>query len=139
MSETTVFVLPHGYPFRLLDRVLGVEAGGGAVAVRGVTHDDPLVDEGGTLPAALLAEALAQCAGLAISVTMPDARGVLARIDRFRSRGPLRAAVELRMKVRIVRVFGAVVKVRGVVLANGQRWAAGEVTLRLERSPAGVA
>jgi len=124
--------LPHAFPFLLLDRILEVRPGQLAIAMRRVTADDPLAEPDGCLPPVLLAEALAQCAGVAVRGMGTGA--VLARLDRFRSRcGRVPAGVELRIHARVVRVFGAVVKVRGVVWADGQRWAAGEVVLRVDQ------
>jgi len=124
--------LPHGYPFLLLDRVLQVVPGVSALAVKNLTTGDPLLDGEGHVPAALLAEVIAQCAGLAAIGVRPGTGAVLARIDRFRvSRRAIVAGDQLRVRARIVRVFGRTVKARGDVRVNFRMRAAGELLLQL--------
>jgi 3-hydroxyacyl-[acyl-carrier-protein] dehydratase len=123
--------LPHAYPFVLLDRIVELRDGVAAIAVRCVTLNDPLAAADGCLPTLLLAEALAQCAGVAVLGGRPGAGAIVARIDRFRSRVPARAGAELRVTARVVRIFGTTAKVRGVVHADGRRCAAGEVVLQM--------
>ena len=65
-ERRTALPLPHAYPFLLLDRVVEMVPGVSAVAMKNLTRDDPLLDGDGCLPAVLLAEAMAQCAGMAV-------------------------------------------------------------------------
>ena len=124
--------LPHGYPFLLLDRILDVVPGVSALAVKNLTAGDPLLDADGHLPAALLAEVIAQCVGLAVLGIRPGAGAVLARIDRFRvSRRAIVAGDQLCVRARILRVFGRTVKARGDVRVNLRVRAAGELVLQL--------
>ena len=133
MSESrSAWPLPHGYPFLLLDRVVEAVPGVSAVATRNLTHDDPLLDGDGVLPAVLLAEAMAQCAGIAALGLRPGGGAVLARVDRFRvRRQAVVAGDQLRISARIVRVFGATVKARGMVRVGGRICGAGELVLQL--------
>ncbi len=57
---------PAESPFSFIDRVLGVQTGERAVALRNVTANDPLVASGG-LRRAFLVEAFAQLASIALS------------------------------------------------------------------------
>ena len=135
MNEArTGLPLPHGYPFLLLERIVEVVPGVSAVAVKNLTRSDPLLDGDGFLPAVLLAEAIAQCVGLAVLAVRPGSGAVLARIDRFRA--GVRAVVagdQLQVQGRILRVFGATVKSRGIVRVNGRIRAAGELVLQVAR------
>jgi 3-hydroxyacyl-[acyl-carrier-protein] dehydratase len=128
---------PHAYPFVLLDRIIEIQPGVRAVATRQLTRDDPLVDADGCLPPALLAETLAQCAGVAVHGVQAGDTAVVARINRFRSRLPVHSGMQLRVVAQVVKVFGATAKVRGVVRADGRRCAAGEVVLSLRVAPDG--
>lgn len=121
--------LPHRPPFLLLDRIVVLEPGRRAVASKTVSHADPFVDGRGRWPQALLAEMLAQVAGLAAG---GDDGGVafVARLDRFRCRGTAAAGDVLVATARVVRRFGAGALVRGTVRAGSRRCAAGEVALR---------
>lgn len=133
MSEPrTGLPLPHSYPFLLLDRIVEIVPGVSAVALKNLTGSDPLLDADGVLPAVLLAEAIAQCVGLAVLAVRPGSGAVLARIDRFRAGiHTVVAGEQLQVQARILRVFGATVKSRGVVRVNGRIRAAGELVLQL--------
>ncbi|HXQ23015.1 MAG TPA: hypothetical protein VN812_15160 [Candidatus Acidoferrales bacterium] len=124
--------LPHAYPFRLLDRTVMLEPGRWAVAIKNLTRDDPLVDGEGVLPPVLLAEVMAQAAGLA-AVESPGhaVPGMLAHIDRFRCRSPVRAGDQLLVTVHVVRRFGANVKAHAAVRVDSRRCAAAELVLHL--------
>jgi len=123
--------LPHAYPFLLLDRVVEVNAGTSARAVKNLTRDDPLLDAQGFLPPVLLAEALAEAAGIAAVGAHRGTTAVLVRIDRFRSRRAIGAGDALDISVRILKRFGRTVKARGVVRIDGHIRAAAEVFLQL--------
>jgi 3-hydroxyacyl-[acyl-carrier-protein] dehydratase len=132
MTEArTGLPLPHGYPFVLLDRVIAVRAGRSARAVKNLTRDDPLLDAAGVLPPVLLAEAMAEAAGIAAIGPSGGMTGVLARIERFRSCLTIGAGDQLDIRVRVLKVFGAIVKARGVVRVDGRIGAAGELFLHL--------
>ena len=124
--------MPHGYPFFLLDRILEVVPGVSALALKNLTTGDPLLDADGHLPAALLAEVIAQCVGLAVLGVRPGSGAVLARVDRFRVRRcPIVAGDQLYVRARILRIFGRTVKARGDVCVNRRVRAAGELMLQL--------
>jgi 3-hydroxyacyl-[acyl-carrier-protein] dehydratase len=122
--------LPHAYPFHLLDRAVVLAPGRWAVGMRNLTRDDPLVDAEGTLAPVLLAEAMAQTAGLAASEASGSASAaVLAQIDRFRCYPPVVAGDHLLVVARVVRRFGSTVKVRASVKVAGRFRAAAELVL----------
>lgn len=124
--------LPHRYPFVLADRVDRLAQGDEATVLRRIAATDPLLDERGCLGAPLLAEALAQAAGIAAVGT--DGSGArLAAIERFRCRGEVCAGDSLETRARIVRRFGSLVKARGQIRANGRLRAVGEVVLQIVR------
>ncbi len=130
--------LPHAYPFLLLDRVLGVEPGRWAAAVKRLSRDDALLDDDGALPPILLAEAMAQAAGLAVSAP-PGTVALLIQIDRFRSRGVVAGGTDLLVTARVLRRFGRNLKVRASVRAAGRRRAACELVLHFPDSAAVMA
>jgi len=131
-EERTGLQLPHRYPFLLLDRVTDVRPGVSAEATRNLARSDPLLDGDGSLPRVLLAEAIAQCAGLAVLGVRPGSGAVLARINRFRTtRVAIGAGDQLRVQARVQRIFGATVKARGVVSVAGRIRAAAEVVLQI--------
>jgi len=123
--------LPHAYPFLLIDRVIEVVRGQRAVAVKNLTHTDPLLDADGTLPPILLAEAMAQCAGVAVLGVETGGKALVASFERFRSRRRVGAGEQLHVSARVLRTFGAMAKVRAVVRVNGRARAACDVVLQL--------
>jgi len=125
--------LPHAYPLLLVDRVLMLEPDHWVVALRNVTRNDPLVDASGLLPSVLVAEAMAQAAGLAVAPSRSGATVMLAGIDRFRCRRPIVAGDQLVVTVRVVKQFAGIVKVRAAVRVAGRRRAAGELMLHFPR------
>jgi len=122
--------LPHDYPFLLLDRVLSCDPGSRAVAVRNLAAGDPLLAPDGTIASPLLAEAMAQCAGVALAALRPGEMAVFARLDRFRCRRRVAIGSRLEIEARVVRIFGATVKVRCVVRADTRPCAAAEIILQ---------
>ncbi len=143
MSELpSVLPLPHRYPFLLLDRIVELQPGARAIATRGLTMGDPLLDAEGCLPPVLLVEAIAQCAGLAVLAGAGGEAVILAAIDRFRaSARRARAGDRLEVAVRVLKRFGGTAKVRGVIRIDGRVRAAADVRLRLSprRTPEGAA
>lgn len=124
--------LPHAYPFLLLDRVVEIEPGRSAVALKNLTRGDPWLAPDGFLSPVLLAEMIAQCAGLAVLAAHPGLTAVLARIDRFRARAAPGAGDRLHVGVRVLRRFGSTAKVRGVIRINGRVHAAGDLVLHIQ-------
>lgn len=122
--------LPHAYPFQLIDRVVQVEAGRLAVAIKNLSAADPLVDGDGRISTTLLAEAMAQCAGIALAPLRPDAMAFLARIDRLRCLPSRISGARLEIRAQITRIFGQTVKARCVIRADGRRCAAAEIILQ---------
>ena len=134
-------LIPHRYPFLLVDRILELEAGRRAVGLKNVSANewffaghfpgDPI------MPGVLIVEALAQVAGLA-AMSPPEQRGkrgLFAGIDRVRFRRPVRPGDQLRLDVTIVRVRGPVAKARGTASVDGEVVAEGELTFALVDAP----
>uniref|UniRef100_H5SFH2 3-hydroxyacyl-[acyl-carrier-protein] dehydratase FabZ n=2 Tax=Candidatus Bipolaricaulota TaxID=67810 RepID=H5SFH2_9BACT len=85
-------ILPHRYPFLLVDRVL--EWGDGRVrALKNVTHNEPFFmghfPERPIMPGVLILEGMAQTVGLLISREQPGQSGYLVGVDRARFRRPV--------------------------------------------------
>ena len=94
-SEQIMGLLPHRYPFALVDRVIEHDPGKRAVAIKNVTLNEPQFQghfpERPLMPGVLIVEAMAQVGGLIVS-QMPDLpKGlfVFAGIDSVRFRRPV--------------------------------------------------
>ncbi len=102
-------IIPHRYPFLLVDRILELEEGKRAVGVKNVTAGDfffhghfpgrPL------MPGVLIIEALAQVGAVAL-LSRPEHAGKLALfagIDNARFRHQVLPGDQLRLEVEIVK------------------------------------
>ncbi|MDF2815783.1 MAG: fabZ [Paenibacillus sp.] len=124
-------IIPHRFPFLLIDRILEVEEGVRAVGVKNVTMNEPHFaghfPGHPVMPGVLIVEALAQVGAVAI-LKMEANRGKLAffaGIDEFRFRGQVVPGDTLTLEVNITRLKGtigkgqAVAKVGDRVVAEG--------------------
>ncbi|HVN84043.1 MAG TPA: hypothetical protein VMW17_04270 [Candidatus Binatia bacterium] len=134
---SAVGLLPHAFPFLLIDRILMIEPGRWAAAVKNVTRNEPMVNDRSELPAVILAEVMAQTAGLAAapSPTSPTP-AVLAKLDRFRCRS-IAVGDQLLAIARVVRRLGAAVSVHACVLVDQRPRAATELVLHFAPASAG--
>ena len=94
-SEQIMNLLPHRYPFALVDRVVEHEPGKRAVGLKNVTLNEPQFQghfpDRPLMPGVLIVEAMAQVGGLIVT-QMPDLpKGlfVFAGIDGVRFRRPV--------------------------------------------------
>ncbi|MDG1484377.1 MAG: UDP-3-O-(3-hydroxymyristoyl)glucosamine N-acyltransferase [Myxococcota bacterium] len=126
-------LLPHRYPFLMIDRVLEVEAGVRAVGVKCVTANEPHFQghfpDHPIMPGVLLSEAFAQLAGVIAMTAHPDFSGkavYLIGLDKVRFRKPVlpgdRVLItcEKLFERRGVWKFSARAEVEGVRVADGQ-------------------
>lgn len=137
-SEQILNLLPHRYPFALVDRVIAYEPGRMAVAIKNVTINEPQFQghfPGRPLmPGVLIVEAMAQVGGLIVT-QMPDLpKGlfVFAGIDGVRFRKPVVPGDQLRISCELLclkrKRFG---KVRGRVTVDGECVCSGELMFSL--------
>jgi 3-hydroxyacyl-[acyl-carrier-protein] dehydratase len=132
--------LPHAYPFHMIDRILEIEPGKKAIALKNVSVDE-LQSSGHfpgdpVMPGILILEALAQTGGLAFhSLDETEGGGIpfLARIEEFRLKGKVIPGDRLILEAEVLRVFSNLAMVR--VLARVGDEPVAEGTLILARSP----
>jgi 3-hydroxyacyl-[acyl-carrier-protein] dehydratase len=109
-------IIPHRYPFLLIDRILELEEGVRAVGIKNVTMNEPHFlghfPDYPVMPGVLIVEALAQVGAVAI-LKMDANRGKLAffaGIDEFRFRGQVVPGDTLHLEVSITRLKGSIGK-----------------------------
>jgi UDP-3-O-[3-hydroxymyristoyl] N-acetylglucosamine deacetylase/3-hydroxyacyl-[acyl-carrier-protein] dehydratase len=98
-------LLPHRYPFLLVDRVLELDPGRRVVAIKNVSVNEPYF--GGhwptmpIMPGVLIVEALAQAAGVLIAASVPRSGRValIASIDGVKLRRPVVPGDRLHLEV----------------------------------------
>ena len=129
--------IPHRYPFLLVDRILEVEEGHRAVAIKNVTINEPFFaghfPGRPIMPGVLIVEALAQVGAVA-ALSHPDNRGKLglfAGIDGLRFRRQVVPGDQLRLEVTMERLRGPVGKARALATVDGEVAAEGLLTFAL--------
>ncbi|GIP35576.1 3-hydroxyacyl-ACP dehydratase FabZ [Paenibacillus sp. J2TS4] len=130
-------ILPHRYPFLLVDRILEVEDGVRAVGLKNVSMNEPFFQghfpEYPVMPGVLIVEALAQVGGLAMLKAEANRGklGFLAGIDNFRFRGQVKPGDTLILELEVTRFKGTIGKGKGTAKVNDKIVAEGELMFAL--------
>ncbi len=121
-------ILPHRYPFLLVDRVIAIEPGRRIVAVKNVTVNEPFFTghfpNRPIMPGVLLCEAVVQAGGLLAheSSTLETTSGrplaMLTALDRVRFRHQVTPGDQVQLEVESVRRRGLFWKMRGIARVN---------------------
>jgi 3-hydroxyacyl-[acyl-carrier-protein] dehydratase len=119
-------IIPHRYPFLLIDRVVELEAGVRAVAEKLVTINEPFFQGHfpayPVMPGVLIVEALAQ-AGAVAALSVPENAGKLvlfAGIDGCRFKRQVLPGDTLRLEVSLEKMRRSIGKGQGRATVDGQ-------------------
>jgi 3-hydroxyacyl-[acyl-carrier-protein] dehydratase len=119
-------ILPHRYPFLLVDRVVELEPGKRAVGIKQVSANEPQFTGHfpgrPIMPGVLMVEALAQTAGIAV-LTLEEYRGkigLFAGIDECRFRRLVAPGDTLRLEVTVEKLRGMFGRVKAVATVDGE-------------------
>ncbi len=119
-------ILPHRYPFLLVDRVVELEPGVRAVAMKQISANEPQFTGHfpgrPIMPGVLMVEALAQAAGIAV-ISLPEYRGkigLFAGIDDCRFKRLVVPGDTLRLEVTVEKLRGMFGRVRAVATVEGE-------------------
>lgn len=119
-------IIPHRYPFLLVDQVLEMEEGKRAVGIKNVTANEPFFQghfpEFAVMPGVLIVEALAQVGAISI-LAKEENKGKLAfftGIDRCRFKKQVRPGDTLKLEVEIIRIKGPMGKGKAVATVDGE-------------------
>jgi UDP-3-O-[3-hydroxymyristoyl] N-acetylglucosamine deacetylase/3-hydroxyacyl-[acyl-carrier-protein] dehydratase len=108
--EGIMRLLPHRYPFLLVDRVLELEPGRRVVAIKNVSVNEPFFQGPRPgppiMPGVLIVEAMAQAAGvlIALSVDSSDCAVLIGSIDGVKLRRPVVPGDQLRLEITSHRI-----------------------------------
>ncbi|ODV56267.1 3-hydroxyacyl-ACP dehydratase FabZ [Lysinibacillus fusiformis] len=125
-SQQLQEILPHRYPFLLVDRIEELEAGKRAVGLKNVTINEEFFNghfpQYPVMPGVLIVEALAQVSAV-IMLTKEGNEGrlgLLAGIDQCRFKKQVKPGDQLRLEVEITRVKGSIGKGKGIATVDGE-------------------
>jgi 3-hydroxyacyl-[acyl-carrier-protein] dehydratase len=118
-------ILPHRYPFLLVDRIEDLEAER-VVGIKNVTVNEPFFaghfPDYPVMPGVLIIEAMAQVAGVLVLSGIPNRKNklvLLAGVDGAKFRKPVRPGDQLRMEMKILRSRASMAKVSGTATVDG--------------------
>jgi len=119
-------VIPHRYPFLLVDRVTEIEEGKRVVGYKNVTANEPFFQghfpEYPVMPGVLIVEALAQLGAIGV-LGMEENKGklgFLAGLDRCRFKRQVKPGDQLKLEVEITRMRGVIGKGKGIASVDGE-------------------
>lgn len=126
-------LLPHRYPFLLVDRVIEIVAGQKLVAYKNVTINEPFFNGHfpghPVMPGVLIIEALAQAAAVLACKSGQDVTNkviYLMAVDNAKFRKPVVPGDRLQLEVEVLKHKGAIWKERGVATVDGVKVAEAE-------------
>ena len=131
-------IIPHRYPFLLVDKIIELEEGKKAVGIKNVTVNEPFFQghfpDYPVMPGVLIVEALAQVGAVAMLIK-EDNKGKLAfftGIDNFRFKAQVRPGDTLTLTVEVIRVKGPMGKGKATAYVEDKLVAEGEIMFAIQ-------
>lgn len=131
-------IIPHRYPFLLIDKIIEYEPGKRAKGLKNVTVNEPFFTghfpDYPVMPGVLIVEALAQVGAVSI-LSVEENRGKIAffaAIDGFRFRKQVMPGDQLALEVEIIKSRGPIGKGKAVASVDGEVVAEGELTFAIK-------
>ena len=139
-------IIPHRYPFLLVDRIESMKEGEEIVGIKNVSINEPFFvghfPGNPIMPGVLIVEAMAQVGGiLAFHSSPKEWAGSLVYflgIDKVRFRKPVVPGDQLRLKLTIIRQKKRIFKMRGEAYVEDTLVAEAELMATIENKPAGT-
>ncbi|KAA1039243.1 3-hydroxyacyl-ACP dehydratase FabZ [Macrococcus equipercicus] len=130
-------VIPHRYPFLLIDRIVELEDGKRCVGLKQVSGNEPFFQghfpDYAVMPGVLIVEALAQVGAVAM-LRMEENQGKLALfagIDKCRFKKQVTPGDTLLLEVEIVKIKGPIGKGTAKATVNGEVACSCEITFAI--------
>jgi beta-hydroxyacyl-ACP dehydratase FabZ len=129
-------VLPHRYPFLLIDRIVEIEMGKRIVGIKNVTINEPFFQGHfpghPIMPGVLLLEAMAQAGGvLALkSISAEEAKKKVIyfmSIDKAKFRKPVLPGDQLRFEIEVIKQRSSIMSLQAVAKVDGATVAEAEM------------
>lgn len=119
-------IIPHRYPFLLVDKIIEVEPGERAVGIKNVSANEEFFNghfpDYPVMPGVLIIEAIAQAGGVAL-MQQEDMKGKLALfagIDECRFKGQVKPGDQLRLEMEVTKQRRSIVKGKGTASVDGK-------------------
>jgi 3-hydroxyacyl-[acyl-carrier-protein] dehydratase len=141
-------ILPHRFPFLLIDRIIEIERKKRIVAIKNVTINEPFFaghfPEMPVMPGVLVVEAIAQAGGLLLLPEVPDRHKLLmvfTGIERAKFRRPVVPGDQLRIEINVLNWKPRLARMEGRALVDGKLACEATVMCQLipRRAPAAAA
>jgi len=134
-------IIPHRFPFLLVDKIVEMEWGKRAVGIKNVTINEPFFAGHfpgfPVMPGVLIVEAIAQVGAVAV-LGMPENRGKLAffaGLDEVRFKRQVVPGDTLRIEVTLTRVRGYIGQGTGEATVDGQLACRGSFMFAMGKEP----
>jgi 3-hydroxyacyl-[acyl-carrier-protein] dehydratase/UDP-3-O-[3-hydroxymyristoyl] N-acetylglucosamine deacetylase/3-hydroxyacyl-[acyl-carrier-protein] dehydratase len=126
-AEQISELLPHRFPFLLIDRIIDLVPEKSVVALKNVTCNEQFFQghfpDWRIMPGVLIIEAIAQAGAVLLFKTIPDAKSkfvVLSKVEKARFKKMVTPGDQLRIEVEWIRLKGRVCHMRGRALVDGE-------------------
>ena len=125
--EDILKVLPHRYPFLLVDRILEIEPMKRIVGLKNVTINEPFFQGHfpghPIMPGVLIIEAMAQVGGMLLMGAFDDPESKVVyfmSLDNVKFRRPVKPGDQIRFELDVQQIRGRICKMRGVGYVEGE-------------------
>jgi 3-hydroxyacyl-[acyl-carrier-protein] dehydratase len=134
-----IHILPHAYPFLLVDRIIEIEPGKRIVGIKNVTYNEPFFPGHfpgrPIMPGVLIVEAMAQTAGILVFNSLPKEQHespiYFLGIDNVRFRKPVIPGDQLHLELEITKHRQLIWGFKGKALVDGKLVAEAELLAML--------
>jgi 3-hydroxyacyl-[acyl-carrier-protein] dehydratase len=134
-----IHILPHAYPFLLVDRIIEMELGKRIVGIKNVTYNEPFFPGHfpgrPIMPGVLIVEAMAQTAGILVFNSLPQEPNkppiYFLGIDNVRFRKPVIPGDQLHLELEITKHRQSIWGFKGKALVDGKLVAEAELLAML--------
>jgi 3-hydroxyacyl-[acyl-carrier-protein] dehydratase len=120
-------ILPHRYPFLLIDRVVEIERKQRIVAIKNVSFNEPQFQghfpDYPIMPGVMMVEAIAQAGGALLLTEIPDRENklmVFTGIDGAKFRKPVVPGDQVRIEVKVLNWRTTAVRMQGTATVDGK-------------------
>lgn len=135
-------ILPHRYPFLLVDRIIHLEPGKKGVGLKNLTGDEWFFQGHHFFPPVLILESLAQVGGIVLAAKAkeenPQARfmGLFAGVSDFQFFRQAQLGEQITLKVELTQSLANVYRFAAEALANDEKIAGGQIMLSFSSTSA---